>query len=49
MAVEIHVLRSAAAGEATQLTGGRRDSLLLHWFAGVVRRVEGAEVPCSAS
>ncbi len=49
MAVAIHVLRSAAAGEATQVTGERRDSLLLHWFAGAVRRVEGAEEPRSAS
>lgn len=49
MAVVTHVLRSAAGGEATQATGERRDTLPLHWFAGAVHRVEGAEEPRSAS
>ena len=49
MVVTIHVLHSAAGGEAKQMTGERRDTLLLHWLAGAVRRVEGAEVPRSAS
>ena len=49
MAVAIHVLRSAAGGRTTQVTGERRDTLLLRWLAGAVRRVQGAEEPLSAS
>lgn len=49
MAVAIHVLRSAAGGRATQVTGEHRDTLLLRWLVGAVRCVEGVEEPRSAS